>query len=325
MTLARIDPAQPRDWIGLLPAAAELAKSVAGTNFVPAPMRHDVPAITACILYGDEIGIGPMVSLAKISVIEGRPFVAAETLRALVLAAGHEIWPDVLTTNAVTMAGRRHGSDIISRVTFTMEDARRARIDGKPNWRMYPQPMLLARASALLCRATFPDVIGGLSAAEEFDDAFGTDIDPQPSQGAGMNVRQRRPRGPRKPQSPTAVAPAQIRPLLPGEPQPAADTAAEPSVERPAALAAEPEPERVSRGRLGTLHGTYRRKGIMDRAARRKMATEVVGREVPTSANLTPDEADKLLDHLRHLPDAADPDVDSPEPEPELPLGDDDA
>ena len=95
-------PFDVRSWVELMAPAAELAKAVATTDFVPRGMRNNPAAITAAILYGDEVGVGPMQSLAKISVIDGRPFVAAETQRALVLAAGHELWVDELTNTRAT-------------------------------------------------------------------------------------------------------------------------------------------------------------------------------------------------------------------------------
>ena len=59
------EAAAPHAWIALMGPAVELAKAVAGTEFVPRAMRDNVAAIAAAILYGDEIGLGPMQSLAR--------------------------------------------------------------------------------------------------------------------------------------------------------------------------------------------------------------------------------------------------------------------
>ena len=68
-------PSDPgaRQWVELMQPAIELAKAVAGTDFVPKAMRNNPAQITAAVLYGDEVGLGPMQSLARISVIDGRP------------------------------------------------------------------------------------------------------------------------------------------------------------------------------------------------------------------------------------------------------------
>lgn len=159
-----------REWIALLEPAAALANQVAGTGFVPTAMRNNPAAIVAAILYGDELGLGPMQALAKIAVIEGKPTLYAEAQRALILAAGHELWIDEASTTRVTISGRRHGSERTSSVTWTLDDAKRAGLAGRSNWRTYPRQMLTARATAELARAIFADVIGGLAATEEIED-----------------------------------------------------------------------------------------------------------------------------------------------------------
>ena len=124
-----------RRWVELMRPAADLAKSIAGTEFVPASLRQNPAAIAACILYGDEVGLGPMQALAKIAVIDGRPSLSSEAMRSLILAAGHDLWIEEATVSKATIAGKRHDSEQTSRVTWTMDDARRAGLQGKRNWR----------------------------------------------------------------------------------------------------------------------------------------------------------------------------------------------
>jgi len=163
-------PYEPRTWITLMPAAAELAKQVANTEFVPKGLRGNPAAIAACILYGDELGIGPLQSLAKIAVIEGKPSLSAEAQRALILAAGHDMWVVESTNTKCSVAGKRANSEHVSQVTWTLDDAKRAGIGGRQNWRTYPRQMLMARATAELARLIFADAVGGLLATEELED-----------------------------------------------------------------------------------------------------------------------------------------------------------
>lgn len=161
------------DSLALVAPAFELAQRIARTDFVPTALRNKPEAVLACILTGNEVGIGPMQALAKIHVIEGRPAMAAELMRALVLRDGHDIWIEESTTTKCTVAGKRYNSERETRVTFTLDDAKRAGLDGRKNWRSFPQAMLLARASAALIRAIFPDVVAGLGyALEEVQDGF---------------------------------------------------------------------------------------------------------------------------------------------------------
>lgn len=157
--------------IDLAPAAWQLANKVAGTDFAPKSLRGKPEAVLACILTGHEVGLSPMRSLALIHVVDGRPAMAAELMRALVLEAGHDIWIEEQTSTRVTIGGQRAGSSRETKVTWTMDDAKRANLSGKQNWRSYPRAMLLARATSELCRAVFPDVLSGIShTIEELSD-----------------------------------------------------------------------------------------------------------------------------------------------------------
>jgi hypothetical protein len=92
--------AQPTDlarWAQQAREAANVAVSLAKTPFVPASLRDRDPGvtaanITACILTGQELGLEPMAALRSIDVIQGTPALRALTMRAVVLAHGHDIW-----------------------------------------------------------------------------------------------------------------------------------------------------------------------------------------------------------------------------------------
>lgn len=155
-------------WANVLPAVGDLATKIANTEFVPKALRGKTASVAACVLTGREIGIGPMESLAKIHVIEGKPTMSAELMRAQVFRAGHSIKYEVLTDAKVSVSGRRKGEDEWSApVTWTMQDAQRAGVAGKAVWKQYPRTMLAARATAELCRLLFPDALGGVSYIED--------------------------------------------------------------------------------------------------------------------------------------------------------------
>jgi hypothetical protein len=54
--------------------------------------------------------------------------------------------------------------------TFSLEDARTAKLLGKDNWIKYPKRMLQMRARAFALRDVFPDVLQGLGCTEEVQD-----------------------------------------------------------------------------------------------------------------------------------------------------------
>ena len=78
-------------WTNVLPAVGDLAAKVAQTEFVPEAMRGKPAVVAAAILYGRELGLEPMTSLRSVNIIKGRPALSSEAMRAMVLAAGHDI------------------------------------------------------------------------------------------------------------------------------------------------------------------------------------------------------------------------------------------
>lgn len=156
-------PYQQQSSLELAPSAWKLAEKIAGTDFVPPALRGKPEAVLACILAGHEAGVSPLQALSKIHVIEGRPAMSSELMRALVLQHGHELVYPELSTTRVIAEGRRRGTERWTRVEWTMDDARRGGLDGKQNWRKWPRAMLTARATAELCRMIFPDVLAGIS------------------------------------------------------------------------------------------------------------------------------------------------------------------
>lgn len=262
-------------WIELLAPAAELARSIAETDFVPKEMRNRPAAITACILYGAEIGIGPMQSLAKVDIINGRPAPRAELGRALALGAGHEIWVDESTNTRVRVSGRRRGSDKVQTTCWTMDDVKKAGISNS-NYAKYPRQMLLARASAELVRMMCPDVLGGVTVfAEE-----AADIDPaEPAltadvASAPVKATTRR----RAATTPALVAAdAQEQPPLPDDIPPSGDgpTAAQ----------------------IKKMMATFNDIGIKERTERLSFIAAAV-RPVESSKDLTIDEAANVITAL---------------------------
>jgi hypothetical protein len=266
----------PTGDVARLRAAAEYAAYIADTEFVPAPLRGRPAAIAAAILYGAELGLNPMRSLAMIAVIKGRPAMIAEAQRAKILAEGHEIWFEESTTTRATAAGRRKSSDRIGRITWTLDDAKRAGLAGNPAYRSYPAEMLRARASAALARAMFADVIGGLAAAEELEG--GTDngpaIETAPDQPPPKATRKR---------SRPALAPTP-----PPDPQPEPDP--------------EPPPEPATDAQLRRMFALFRDQDIEDRQSRLAYTEQVLGRKIESSKELSKDDASKVIDALQPNP-----------------------
>jgi len=175
---AEILSADTDSWIGVVGNVAALAEKIAGTEFVPRNLRNSVPATAAAILYGREVGLPPMTALTQTHVIEGKPSMSAEAMRALIIAAGHELVFEETTGAICRMRARRRDSEHWTALAWSIDMARMAGLIAKDNWKKYPRAMLQARCTADLARMVFPDVIHGFRAVEEVEDMVGGEDSP---------------------------------------------------------------------------------------------------------------------------------------------------
>jgi 5'-3' exonuclease len=122
-------------------------------------------AVLMTVLAGRELGLSAMASLRAIHVIENKPCLSADTMRALVLKSGLAGYFRCVETTIerATFETQRKGDPQPTTMTFTIADAQTAGVIRKGSgWEKYPGDMLRARASAKLCRLVYPDVISGL-------------------------------------------------------------------------------------------------------------------------------------------------------------------
>lgn len=175
-TTGEILPARAKTdtWVDVLAPIIDLAENIAATDFAPVGLRGSVPKTTAAILYARELGLPPMTGLASIHVVNGRPGISAELMRAMVLDAGHEYRIRANTNDVCRIAGRRKADrddpDAWQEFSFTRAEAQTAGLAGKDTYKFWGSDMLLARASTRMCRAIFTDVIKGFRSSEELDD-----------------------------------------------------------------------------------------------------------------------------------------------------------
>jgi hypothetical protein len=158
--------------------ATTFATAVAKADgMIPRAYLNNPGKILACVLAGQELGVGPMASLRAFHIVEGKPVASYDFWIARLRAAGYRVeWPQ-LTSEAVTLRltspnGETH--------TETWDKARAQSAGlwgGKDPWKKYPQTMLQARCVATAGRAFAGEVMFGCYEADEADALRG---DPAP-------------------------------------------------------------------------------------------------------------------------------------------------
>lgn len=208
-------------WTAVFQDVVELARGIADTEFVPRGLRGSIPATTAAILYGREVGLPPMTSLNQTHIIEGKPSMAAEAMRAMVLAAGHEIEVLESTGSLCRMRAKRRGTERWTpEVVWSIDMARAAGLLSKNNWKNHPRRMLQARASSELCELYFPDVVLGFRSVEEMQDAVDQDGADEPAEASTTKVTRKRAAKKTTAARPAAPDVPASRPVMDGPPLP---------------------------------------------------------------------------------------------------------
>lgn len=151
-----------------LPERMQYAQTLAKSGLLPKSYYNAPQNLLLAIEMAEALGVHHMTAINGVHVVEGKPTLSAELMRALILRAGHRFDVEAFSSERVTVAvARRERPDAIQRFTYTIEDARRAKVTGKAVWQQHPGPMLLARASSTAARAVFPDVIAGMGFTPE--------------------------------------------------------------------------------------------------------------------------------------------------------------
>lgn len=274
------------------------AQRIANTPFVPTAFRGKPESVFAAVLYGEELGLGPMQSLNSIHVIEGKPSMAPELMRALVFKAGHRIDVKVCMNDEVILYGCRADSGSEATVKWTMKDAQNAGLAGRGAWKTYPRAMLLARATSELCRMLFADVVAGLSyTPEEAASIAGSDWEEVPAEPPVFIEK------------PTTI---------PNQPEPPVETVVETSWEeafpgsdivdaeiiedqRPETVYPEEvaDPNMATPKQIGMARALLREWGIVNKAESINLAEMVLNRTVTSMADMSKKEISAFIKHLQ--------------------------
>lgn len=140
-----------------------MADAMAGSGLFG--MKSPVQAM-ALMLVAQSEGQHPATIAQDYDVIQGKATRKTHSVLARFQAAGGRVeWHELTETKADATFAHPAGGAL--RMVWTFEQAKKAGLVGKDNWKNYPRAMLRARCIAEGVRAVYPAAIGGMMVAEE--------------------------------------------------------------------------------------------------------------------------------------------------------------
>ena len=146
------------------------------SDLVPKSYRQKPENVFLAYIAGQPFGWDVTMAMRSFHIIEGTPSLKPEIQLALVRQAGHSVTVEKSSVDLVVITGKRSDTGDIATASYSIEDAKRAGLIGKGNWKTYPEDMLFARAVSRLCRRLFQDVLLGCAYVPE---ELGAQVNPE--------------------------------------------------------------------------------------------------------------------------------------------------
>ncbi len=113
------------------------------------------------ILAGQELGFGPFASMTGVAIIQGKPTVGANLMAAAVKRTGKYNYRVTKMSDTECEITFFENGQETGKSAFTWDNAVKAQLATKDNWKKYPRNMLFARALSNGQRWYAPDVFNG--------------------------------------------------------------------------------------------------------------------------------------------------------------------
>lgn len=151
-----------------------LATQLASSELVPKQYRGKPKDLFLAWEQGFQLGFTLAQSMQDIAIINGKPAVYGDALLALVVS--HPEFVDIKEEPIIKdnelfgyQCTVRRANRTPTIRSFTLEDAKKARLLGRPGpWTDYRDRMLQMRARGFACRDAFADRLKGIKSAEEY-------------------------------------------------------------------------------------------------------------------------------------------------------------
>lgn len=141
--------------------------------------RMLVARVSIAISFGKKFGMDPLTALKWVYVVNNVPSLWGDAVPGVVRDQLRKRGDDYQETKTIKGEGetrtctvtvkhiRKDGTVVEASESFSMADAKRARLTSKGPWQDSPDRMLLHRARTYCLRNMFPDIMMGLAVAEE--------------------------------------------------------------------------------------------------------------------------------------------------------------
>lgn len=148
-------------------SAYKMCQVLSKSDLVPKSYRQKPENVFLAYIAGQPFGWDVTMAMRSFHIIEGTPSLKPEIQLALVRQAGHSVTVEKSSVDLVVITGKRSDTGDVATASYSIEDAKRAGLLGKGNWKTYPEDMLFARAVSRLCRRLFQDVLLGCAYVPE--------------------------------------------------------------------------------------------------------------------------------------------------------------
>lgn len=143
-------------------------------DMIPKSYRGNPGAVLLIMDWARGRGVALHDAMQSVVFVQGKAVIEATMQRALAKAAGYRVdFPkDMQTDSSATARVLEVATgEVIGEVTYTLEDAKRAGLAGKDNWKKNPGDMLVARATTRAVRRFVPEImVGAIGGQDEFDE-----------------------------------------------------------------------------------------------------------------------------------------------------------
>jgi hypothetical protein len=154
--------------------ALRLAEMLSKSQFVPTTFRGKPGDVLAAIMFGAELGVGPLQALQNVNVINGKPSVWGDLALALCqshpLYEWHKEWFEQDKDGPVAVFQIKRRNNEVHEVRFGSAQAKEAGLLGKDTYKSYKARMFQMRARGFGLRDKFADALKGLITRDEAED-----------------------------------------------------------------------------------------------------------------------------------------------------------